>query len=378
MINRFKRPRAITMWDFSYLERRWTGGGYEDWPRVLDELKERGYDAVRIDAYPHLFAKDPVGEWTLLPAWDQQSWGAPLITKIDRLKVHLLEFISLCKERNIMVGLSTWFREDKDKTYMEITSPAELASVWKKVLDAVAEADLLDTVLYVDLCNEYPQNCWIPFIKNDPDYKKAVEAGELIEGQDIPRTAPIAAKWIKESVSVLRKTYPDLLYTFSQVGEYESMASQDTSALDLLAPHIWMSAYSEYYEILGYKYERFDPKDFQNLALNGERIYRERAEYWDEKLKEGVRFHADWSRAKKLPLVTTECWALVDFKDGPLLHWDWIKHLCEVGTLAAVKEGRWMAVATSNFCGPQFIGMWRDIAWHQWLTDIIKNGKLPE
>ena len=33
-----KRPRAIAMWDFSWLERRWPGAGYEEWDRVLDEL----------------------------------------------------------------------------------------------------------------------------------------------------------------------------------------------------------------------------------------------------------------------------------------------------------------------------------------------------
>jgi len=49
-----KRPLAITMWDFSWLERRWPGAGYEDTALALDELKARGYDAVRIDAYPHL------------------------------------------------------------------------------------------------------------------------------------------------------------------------------------------------------------------------------------------------------------------------------------------------------------------------------------
>ena len=47
-------PRAITMWDFSWLERRWPGAGFEDWDVALDELKERGYNAVRIEAYPHL------------------------------------------------------------------------------------------------------------------------------------------------------------------------------------------------------------------------------------------------------------------------------------------------------------------------------------
>lgn len=47
------------MWDFSWLERRWPGAGYEDWDKVLDELLEQGYNAIRIDAYPHLIAEDP-------------------------------------------------------------------------------------------------------------------------------------------------------------------------------------------------------------------------------------------------------------------------------------------------------------------------------
>lgn len=52
-------PRAVTMWDFSWLERRWPGAGYEDWDKALSELVERGYNAVRIDAFPHLLAEGP-------------------------------------------------------------------------------------------------------------------------------------------------------------------------------------------------------------------------------------------------------------------------------------------------------------------------------
>src|SRR5579871_4570983 len=37
-----KHPRAITMWEFSWIERRWPGAGYEDWDKALDELKDRG------------------------------------------------------------------------------------------------------------------------------------------------------------------------------------------------------------------------------------------------------------------------------------------------------------------------------------------------
>ena len=71
-------PRAITMWDFSWLERRLPGAGYEDWDKVLGELKERGYNAVRIDAYPHLLAENPEKEWILHELWSIQNWAAPI------------------------------------------------------------------------------------------------------------------------------------------------------------------------------------------------------------------------------------------------------------------------------------------------------------
>lgn len=58
-------PLAITMWDFSWIERRWDGAGFADWDDALDQLVERGYDAVRIDAFPHLISAAPQKEWLL-------------------------------------------------------------------------------------------------------------------------------------------------------------------------------------------------------------------------------------------------------------------------------------------------------------------------
>jgi sugar phosphate isomerase/epimerase len=47
------------MWDFSWLERRWPGAGYENWDEALDELTERGYNAVRIDAFRTWYPRTP-------------------------------------------------------------------------------------------------------------------------------------------------------------------------------------------------------------------------------------------------------------------------------------------------------------------------------
>jgi hypothetical protein len=47
------------------------------------------------------------------------------------------------------------------------------------------------------------------------------------------------------------------------------------------------------------------------------------------------------------------------------------------GSPAPTRARPWPAPATGNFCGPQFHGMWRDVAWHRRLTRIIHEAKLP-
>ncbi|MBN1925432.1 MAG: hypothetical protein JW798_06330, partial [Prolixibacteraceae bacterium] len=50
--------------------------------------------------------------------------------------------------------------------------------------------------------------------------------------------------------------------------------------------------------------------------------------------------------------------------------------LCELGVKTAASTGQWIAIATSNFCGPQFVGMWRDVEWHRQLTGIIRSSAI--
>ena len=122
-------PRAIAMWDFSWLERRWSGAGFEDWDQTLDEFVERGYNAVRIDAYPHLVGVNPTGKWVLDEVWNTQLWGSP-----DRIEVQvqpaLNEFIRKCQEHDVKVGLSTWIRQDTTHQEMTIRTSEDFADRW--------------------------------------------------------------------------------------------------------------------------------------------------------------------------------------------------------------------------------------------------------
>ena len=363
-MNTVRRPLAITMWDFSWLERRWPGAGYEDWDRALDELQERGYDAVRIDAYPHLVAEAPEREWELLPEWSVQDWGAPARTRV-RVQPNLNRFLDACRARGVKVGLSTWFREDVDRHRMRVRTAEDHARIWVATLDSIRDAGLLDAVTYVDLCNEFPIPPWAPFLqpRGEPEFRRATPRGEA---------------WMRDSIRLVRDAHPRLAYTYSFCSEYDTWREQDVSMLDFLELHLWMAQWSDFYKRVGYNYERFDPKGYDNLAVHGEATYRKDPAHWNAALERAVATAAEWSRASGRALATTECWGIVDYKDFPLLDWGYVKDLCELGVNLAAGTGRWIAIATSNFCGPQFRGMWRDVGWHHRLTRVIHEARVDD
>lgn len=362
-------PLAITMWDFSWIERRWPGAGYEDFDKALDELVERGYNAVRIDAFPHFINVDPIKKWTLKPVWNQQDWGSPAINSIQ-IQPSLNMFIAACKERKIKIGLSSWYREDLDNVRMLIDTPEKMASAWISTLRSIAKEDLLDTIFYVDLCNEWPGDLWSPYFKNNPP--------ELTWGG---WNTTNSINWMKTSIELLRNEFPEIAfgYSFDSL-MFKEFEEHDLSFLDYSEPHIWMAQANkgEFYNLVGYRYDRFKPDSYESLVLKGEKEYRKKPDYWNKLLVEVIQKTAKIHASKNIPLMTTECWGMVDYKDWPLLNWDWIKELCKIGTVESVKTGQWIAIATSNFCGPQFKGMWRDLEWHQELTSLIRSGKINE
>lgn len=362
-------PRAIAMWDFSWLERRWPGAGFEDWDQTLNEFVERGYNAVRIDAYPHLVGVNPTGKWVLDEVWNTQLWGSP-----DRIEVQvqpaLNEFIRKCQERDVKVGLSTWIRQDTTHQEMTIRTPEDFADRWITTLKTIEAEGLLDNILYVDLCNEWPGDQWAPFFhKQHPD---------VIWGQ---WDAPASLDWMQRAIARVREVYPDmpLLFSFDSQ-ELDKYKTFDTSFLDLYEPHIWMAGQNggEFNAAVGYGFEKFSPQGYKNLMKNAEPLYRSKPAYWQGLLTSQIKRMAAVAHDNGKPLITTECWAVIDYKDWPMLNWNWVTELCEIGVRESAATGQWVAIATSNFCGPQFVGMWRDIAWHRRMTSIIRNSKIDD
>jgi hypothetical protein len=134
--------------------------------------------------------------------------------------------------------------------------------------------------------------------------------------------------------------------------------------LDFLELHLWMTTFSDFNQQVGYHFEKFSPTGYNNLQKRGEAMYRSDPAKWQASLSKGIDLLAEWSRASGKPLITTECWSVVDYKDWPLLNWDWIKELCEIGVrrASARDDGRpWppaiSAARSSSGCGATWPGI---------------------
>lgn len=357
---RIERPVAITMWEFSWIERRWPGAGYEDWDQALEELTQRGYDAVRIDAFPHLLAADPYKEWTLNPEWNVQTWGSQSVNRITLYR-NFRNFLKACRAHRVRVALSTWFREDTEKTARNIRTPEDHAQIWVRTLDFIKEWGELDNILYVDFCNECPLSVWAPFFA-----EKQGDGGMFGEA---------SVNWMKAAIAEFKKHYPQIPVTFSCCHSVRN-PEDDIHFLDFLEQHTWMTTGSDFYQKVGYNFERFSDVGYTNMALKGEELYRRSKDHYDQCLVDEIHRVAEWAKRWEKPVITTECWSVVDYKDWPLLNWDWILDLNELGVRTAAGTGCYAGMATSNFCGPQFVGMWRQKDWHLEMTRIIHDSKM--
>ncbi len=271
-------------------------------------------------------------------------------------------FLRLVRDRGLRVSLSTWFREDVDDLRGAIREPERFGEIWVETLRLLEAEGLLDLVWFVDLCNEWPQPKWAPF---------------LYEGERAPefaRRSWTVREWTRRAFAVVRAAYPGIPLCLSFAGRF-SDDPDDLAGYDLLEPHVWMSEApaSDFPARIGYDIGQanFDPRQYLVLARSARREYVADRSRWTGVLQQYVADVARWAGRAGLPLVTSECWSVVCWKDGPDLEWDWIKELCATGVDAALEHGGWAGVATSNFCGPQFRGMWSDVAWHRGLTDRI-------
>ncbi|MDN3697504.1 cellulase-like family protein [Vibrio cortegadensis] len=382
---------AVTMFEYSWMVQR-TGlqAEYADWDKVLDEVVERGYDCIRIDAFPHVLKKDADGnrpaEVTFQPIPADFMWGNHAEVTVN-VAEGLVEFVQKAKDRGIYIGLSSWYNNTVCDRKSLMKTPEDYISAWTDVLDLLAENDLLDGIVWVDVCNEFPLNHWAPhaysYIAEEPvGTPMDAKALEHLESDWDEEYVARMNEYLVGVPKKLKVKYPQFKYAFSNqcYGE-DNFLKGDFSELDMVDPHIWATDDMATAMEIGF-FETLEPNQFPvgvaNMRKKAEAAVKEDVDVFTDILDERTEKWADAAKERNVELVTTEAWCCVAYEDlsqnGHLGEWDWVKAVLETGVDFAIDRG-WKGICTSNFAEPHFEGMWQDVEWHKRMTDRIRNGK---
>lgn len=387
-LKNLKKPLAINMWDYSWLLRTHKNGGFENWDTVLDELVERGYNALRIDAFPHLIASNDAGERQEIYHIKKNKWPA-LWGNLDAVSIHpreaLITFLNKCFDRNIEVGLSTWFSSHSTSRNTSFSGISGLVRAWDETLQWIDSNNLLEQVLYVDILNEYPLWHGYTWLKEelkklDDNPSKKGERWDFLNEKGKKKynqkQIEFYNKFISEVIVDLKSKYKNLDFFSSQTNTLNTpWQDLDVKNFDALDIHIWM--------IYNYKFSK-ETEYFDKIHILGndeqlESCQSKISSYWNNHKEDLIHWlDIELSKRKTLadqlniPLGNTEGWGPVMWMDHPKLNWSFVKDSGIIGAELGQKHG-FSFNCSSNFNHPHFKGIWNDIEWHKKVTSIIKG-----
>ncbi len=373
---------TIAMWDAAYMTRRSEGDSFHDWDRVIDELLERGYNTVRIDAFPGIIDPDDLDleyTWPDRPdhVYMPWLWYRAYTTKPGR---DLVEFLRLAQTKGLYVTLSSWWEFSSLRVVP--SSAAEATDMWIKLLDMIRREVGFSHILFVDLCNEIPG--FLPgFLKKleEARHDEVPDAGQ----QTALAAAPVkAGRWNSNQLAFLKTTldaqtakaqrhFPELRFTWS-MNMIDAFSEVGFENLDVLDIHFFLTdprfdARTKFDEFVtdcytsSQNFKEFSDRCRQTINAIGPMLR--------QKQRQQLAWGRQFSERIGAPLVTTESWASWFYVDHADLDWTWIKHWCETAVDDALEFGLW-GMSTCNYAEPMF-EIWQDKAWHQRLNAKFLN-----
>ena len=383
---------TIAMWDFSWMFMHYPGGAFEDFDKATDELLERGFNTIRIDAFPLIIGKlDSLNQLITIPGDPLLNWGPSDIDRMHSPVQELISFMQITKSKNINVILSSWGYgcpefPDILKGY---TDKKEFWVAWERTLDILKEKDLLSHVVYVDFDQEFPFFSPFQFELNRlgaiQAEKMTSSAGAMEEagkaGSDYKKLAwntlqmDFVHDLMSSTLTHFQKKYPGLRFTFSLTAFWEEVRALNLKLFDVLELHIWMVQSS-----------RFSTRSqFDALAKDrGEHDYSDYMSRIDQTMKSvrpmllkdmhnRLAFAKEWSEEIGAPLTTTESWGPWWHMDHKDLDWKWLYSWCEECMGLASDYGLW-GTTPWNYSHPYWEN-WKNIEWYKKVNHGFQNNR---
>lgn len=236
---------AIADWDYSWLLR--ASGRDEDeyhlLPRLVHELAERGFNALRVDAWPHLLAPDRDGkradEFVILPHRQRDTERGSRETRHIRPHDRLLRLAQAAKAEGISLWLTSWLLPDTQARRSQVRSPEDFVRIWHATLEWLREQGALEPVLALDFAHHFPDQpagygAWQQLFGRTP--LLAGRGWRAFGGGD---SASRINLYLVEVTQRLRTLYPQLHLGMSLAPERATQVKGlDVSELDFLDLHL--------------------------------------------------------------------------------------------------------------------------------------------
>ena len=364
-------PRlTIAMWDFSWLYCHYPGGAFEDYDKVTDELLQRGFNTVRIDAFPLVIDQliKENKETYKVPAGPLRNWGPSEKECEHNVVAELIDFMTITKAKGIKVILSSWGEGGK-KRYADRNRFWE---AWETVLDILQKKGLLDHVLYVDFDQEFPY--FSPFateldrLANAPPKKAAGQQNAMQQaGAGVGAWNQAQCAFVKDyfetTLAHFHKKYPGRRFTFSLTSFWHEVRTIQPKGLDVLELHIWIKGQLSEYTGFNKVAKDRNPANNYKAYMTGIHEAMKHRDALQAHMKQQMATARSWAKELDVPLTTTEAWGPWWHMDHPDLEWDWLYNWCEYCMGLSSDYGFWGSTPW-NYSHPYWEN-WENIEWYR-------------
>ncbi len=331
--------------------------------RLLDETLERGFNAIAVDAFPHLVAPRPDG--VVLDRFEVIRDHREYLAQPRKA---LLELMRMASERNLKVWLTSRFLADTQSRRSFVRRPRDFVDVWSHTLRVLQQHDLLHPVVAVDWCEHFPL----------PPAAHGVQRA-LFRRQPNPLTPLLpwspaverrVEQYLHEVPRALKAVFPTVRFGLSVSGGSERhLRKLDTSELDFMDRHAFLDDDPRYALLTGAPVKGFAGRVAG--ALQGRvasAAWRARKRQWRRQQEDGLHEFSDFCRVRRMTPALTR--GYVRLGSEWQADWDFVREVSDFMVRAAL--GQDIPVITpALYARPHTPALWDRRDWLRELNALI-------
>lgn len=362
---------AITCWDYAWPLGRDYGAVPGAVEARLDEAVARGFNAVRMDPYPHLVATPANGvhldRCEILATADPRR-RLPGGAQTVPIRRALRRFLDAAAERDLKICFSGFFMPDSRARRSFVRRPGDFVNVWAQTLDLVRNWGHLERIVALDFCHHFP---FPPWSHGAIRRLFGQTPRRALPNQWHPHQEARVERYLLEVPRALRAHFPTLRVGLSAAaGDSEHLRQLDTSELDFLDFGLWLDDDPRFRLATGADLPMPGVLDRRLGPLRG--ALRDAAGgHWRGRLYDLLNRRLAFARVRRLQPVLGEGWLEPTGEPtAPARSW---MRFTETLVTRAVGDGV-LALTPTSLANPHNGWLWSEVDWLAHLNHLILNG----